>query len=91
MNGSEQRDKKWSNPRRRFKLRYLYEDVTDGLWWFAIGHNGIADSFIFDPHDFLPTLYESEEITMRFASDEIGRSIVIDGIYNLDIELVEVK
>jgi len=88
--GSEQRLQQWAYSKRKFKLRYIYEDFRSTIWAFAKSKNGSANSFTFNPHDFLPNLYNSEDITMRFASDEIGREVSLYGFYGIEVELIEV-
>ena len=88
--GNEQRKQKWENPKRKFVLRYIYEDMAT-IWDFARSKNGSANSFTFDPYEFLPNDYASENINVRFESDEIGRQINLYGFYGMEVVLIEVR
>lgn len=88
--GSEQRNQKWPNSRRRFKLKYRKTDAAPILTFFK-SKKGAALSFTFDPNVFLPAVYTvSENITVRFEIDRFKREIPVMDQQNVTVSLIEV-
>ena len=90
-NGSEQRDSKWANPQRSYKLFYEMQDAAT-IWNLHDTYKGAGVEFYFDPYDFDPITYPTpENIISAFDSDEAVREVRYRGRYYMEVNITESK
>ena len=90
-NGSVQRDSKWANPIRSFKLLYEMQSAST-IWDLFATYKGAGTEFTFDPYDFDPITYPTpEDITCAFDSDEAVREVRYKGRYYMEVTITESK
>jgi len=86
-NGTEQRRQKWSAQRRSWKLVFKNRSATDlgTITTLFDAKKGALTSFTWtNPID-------STDYTVRFKEDSLSYSTDSYGLYNIQIELIEVK
>lgn len=90
-NGSEQRSKKWGSGRRKFTLQYEQQKSGE-IWDFFKGRAGAAETFTFDPANFIQLIYTAPgPVECRFASDKAVRTVQVMQRYVIQVEILEVK
>ena len=82
--GREQRRSK-GEPRRRWKLQFRKDqDVANEIWDFYLARRGSYEAFEWrNPLD-------NQTYTVRFAHDNLDRTVMWKMVYQFGIELVEV-
>jgi phage-related protein len=86
-NGAEQRRKKWSNPQRKWSLRFRNrkKSEVDAVKVFFTGRLGSLTAFTWtNPND-------SVEYTVRFADDSFKFSLKDYDLYDFEFDFIEVK
>ena len=88
--GKEQRRFK-SLPRRKFQLNFEKQNMTNteaqNIWDFFKARKGRYGSFLWDYKKSDGTV---EEVTVRFAQDELNRDVFMETLYNHGLKLIEV-
>lgn len=85
--GTEQRRKKWANPKRQWTLHYKNRTSTEmsNVRTFFAGKYGAYSSFTWT------SPLDSTEYTVRFDDDSFAYSLKAYGIYDFSIKFIEVK
>lgn len=86
-NGAQQRRRKWSNPLRKWTLRFRNRTLSEmnNIRDFFMNKYGSFDSFTWtNPND-------SVEYTVRFAEDSFKFSLKDYQVYDFEFDFVEVK